>query len=368
MEFYASLPAGSGAERESATPTLFEILSADETDELLTPSLRYIVATLVARHPSRFGILASNWFDEWFVLATRLCIEGYHLRRWNGGFIEHFYGLKRVNGSNRLLLKAAPSDRSVRLTGGQSVAALVEKVVAPYWGVKLDLWHGQLLARSAFADRVSAWQRWFVKWYPRVKKVVFLANLAVKLAFLSGAVGSTSLLQYLFKIEFARLSQKDLETTTTVRAASRASRRPHLNRPALKTWLSVAVARFANVSQQLGSQAFPAFIFMLRVFQWWNAQDLSNRIRKKMDEFDNPVPPPPRDLSIRTGTMCSICEKPLQNPAVIETGLVFCYPCLLRRIPETGGRCPTTGKRLLNCRYNETTGAWVLSGVRKLIY
>lgn len=52
--------------------------------------------------------------------------------------------------------------------------------------------------------------------------------------------------------------------------------------------------------------------------------------------------------------VCAICENELTNPTAVQTGYVFCYPCIFRWVqegeeePGSGkGCCPVTGVRLL---------------------
>jgi len=55
---------------------------------------------------------------------------------------------------------------------------------------------------------------------------------------------------------------------------------------------------------------------------------------------------------------CPVCEKEIMNPTAVQTGYVFCYPCVFRWVQDgvgrdgaekqpRVGRCPVTGVKLL---------------------
>ncbi|KAM3163579.1 Peroxisome assembly protein 12 [Lachancea thermotolerans] len=383
MDFYSNLPAASSSIASSIFPTLFEVLSADEIDELLTPSVRYIVANLVARNPNKLTIRFSNWFDEWFVLAAKLTLESYYLKTWDATFIEVFYGLKRINASDAVLLRTLQSNPPVeipmRLTRFQRRAVLCEKVLAPYVALKLDLLHSKLLARSLLqhppaqemGQRVrESLRALYLRFYPLLKKLLFVLNLAVKLYFLSGRTGSTSLLDLILNIQYTRLSKYDYsrnDRSSTAPGQAVPSRPQRLNRSALLFLCRASFSKIKNLLKLSVSQMLPAFIFLLRVFQWWSSQDLSGEIQRRLNNIDKDIPPPPGRFEKNTEGTCRICNGPIRNPAVIGTGYVFCYPCILDYLPQHEGKCPVTGSQLLGCQYDKDSGHWSIKGVRKLL-
>ncbi|SCU91960.1 LAFA_0F06986g1_1 [Lachancea sp. 'fantastica'] len=387
MEFYSNLSTSSPALASSIYPTIFEILSADEIDELLTPSVRYIVANLVARKPNKYTLGINNWFDEWFLLATRLAIESRYLRCWDGTFIENFYGLKRINASDRILLRTLQQNPGLelplRLTNVQRSAVIAQKVLVTYVATKLDLLHSKLLAAALvrnpqendnstemYRKLRKALRNLFIKYYPLLKKLLFFLNLGSKLYFLTGKTGSTSILDLFMNISYTRLSVLDYERNDTkdfVKSASTGARRVRLNKLALLNLIRVWSSKLGSILKTAGSQVFPAFIFMLRVFQWWTSQDMTGELQRKMDSLDQDVPPPPIPFERNTDGKCRICDSEITNPAAIETGYVFCYPCIMNYLPQHGGKCPVTGSKLLGCNYDKDSGDWSITGVRKLI-
>ncbi|SCV01134.1 LAME_0G14268g1_1 [Lachancea meyersii CBS 8951] len=385
MEFYSNISTSSPALASSLYPTIFEILSSDEIDELLAPSVRYIVANLVARKPNRYTLAINNWFDEWFLLATKLAIESRYLSRWDGTFIENFYGLKRINVSDSVLLrtlqKTPDLELPLRLTNKQRSAVLFQKVLVPYLGTKLDVAHSKLFASALVRDPQhntngtlpkirKGLRNAFVKYYPLLKKLVFLLNLAAKLYFLSGKTGATSLVDLFMHVSYARLSTSDYERNETKdpsQASGRQSRRVRLNKTAFLYLLRMWGSKLGSVVKNVASQVFPAFIFMLRVFQWWTSQDLTNELQRNIDNIDEDVPPPPIPFERNINGKCRICDTVITNPAAIETGYVFCYPCIMSYLPMHEGTCPVTGSKLLGCKYDKESGDWSITGVRKLM-
>lgn len=385
MDFYSNLTATSSSNASSIYPTIFEILSSDEIDDLLSPSVRYIVANLVARNPNKWTIKINNWFDEWFMLAAKLAIESHYLKNWDATFIENFYGLKRIDGTNPVLLNALrknpPVEIPLRLRDAQRRVVLFEKVVAPYLTGKLELAYSKLLANTLVQRPPSENESWttrvlrtlqalFVKYYPLIKKLIFILNLGTKLYFLSGRTGSTTVLDFVFKIQYARLSKYDYERNAnknSIPSPKGISRPPKLNRSALLSLYQRFLSGGGEVLKSSASQLFPAFIFMLRVFQWWTSQDISGEIQRKLNSIDKDIPPPPLPHEKNEDGTCRICKGPIQNPAAIGTGYVFCYPCILEYLPQHEGRCPVTGAKLLGCEFDQSNGGWSITGIRKLL-
>lgn len=72
MEYYSSLDA---SQLDSERPTLFELISANQLESLLSPSLRYILVHYASKYP-RYLLQLNNNFDE-LNLLLRSFIEWY---------------------------------------------------------------------------------------------------------------------------------------------------------------------------------------------------------------------------------------------------------------------------------------------------
>ena len=86
-------------------PSLFELLSEQQLNSLLPPTLRYLLTVATHRYP-RYLLRALNSFDELYALAM-LVVERHYLRTRGGGFTEHFYGLKREKALQAEIPRAA---------------------------------------------------------------------------------------------------------------------------------------------------------------------------------------------------------------------------------------------------------------------
>lgn len=170
---------------------------------------------------------------------------------------------------------------------------------------------------------------------------------------------------------------------------------------------------------------FPIPIFTLKFLEWWNNSDFTQKIAKSLGNFLDVMLPSPATLSryraadedkekpkrvYHSGKLCPICKQEITNPAIIETGHVFCYSCIYNYLSQShrvkgkhtgdeeeeaeeakeeeadsgaednnensgekidilrGGRCPITGKKLLGCKWNERTQEWDIEGIRRLIF
>lgn len=387
MSFYSNLPTGQteSVSRSSLYPTIFEILSSQEIDALLPASIRYILTNYwVARFPSRFTLAVNNFFPEWFNLGLKGLVEWHHISSYDSTFIDKFYGLQRFNSTNKVLMNAQVHSmasnhsgmkywsRGLQLTRSQKQVLFMQKIILPYLREKLDELHSKIVAQSAFSNvEFSKLKKWLLEsFYPVVKKAWYILDLLTKLAFLSGKIGSITFLDFLFKIEYTRMALPLQSSLLEKNKAMSASRPPRTNfytfwRECSKCWNKINL-----VLSYSGSQLFPAFIFMLRVYQWWTTQDLSAKLQRKLNDVDRDIPrshPGDREKNKSTST-CPICKKEIQNPCILETGYAACYPCAFEFLPMNEGRCPVTGKRLLGCQYDKTLGKWnVLTGVRKLL-
>jgi peroxin-12 len=127
-----------------------------------------------------------------------------------------------------------------------------------------------------------------------------------------------------------------------------------------------------NVALSTLSYTLPTSMFLLKFLEWWYSSDFARQMSRKtrgLDEsFDVPKPPV---RSLSSSGMCPLCQSDMENPTVIETGVVFCYTCIYRHLrdapEETGGRCPMSGQRLLQCAYNKELGEWDVGGLRRLM-
>lgn len=452
MEYYSSLDA---SQLDSETPTVFEIISASQLEALLSPSLRYILVHYAQKYPG-YLLRVANRFDE-LNLVLRTAIEYYFFKNWQGSFTENFYGLKRVSktplanakynqaklsqlvpsmiGDGRRLSKLQRWVSIFEITG---TAYLLEK-----FGYQYELLYSKYATNqleitdnmSATEARVIWLKRLFVQLYPYVQSSLKAANLFVALMYLGGESKAPTLLTALFNINFSRLQQSDYSRNEA--PLSRKSQKPNRVAPPSKTetlllflWRNLLRPSSKAVRFALRT-FFPLAIFSLKFLEWWNNSEFAQQLAKSQSSGLKDVVPPPSVLArlaqqesnsrkhYRSGALCPLCKQQILNPAIIETGHVFCYTCIynylrdshkLARNPEDlatdddedntdeesdeenqsdnektdrkekadnhaptynvskGGRCPITGRKLLRCKYNALTDEFDVDCVRRLIF
>ncbi|CAB4256911.1 similar to Saccharomyces cerevisiae YMR026C PEX12 C3HC4-type RING-finger peroxin and E3 ubiquitin ligase, required for peroxisome biogenesis and peroxisomal matrix protein import [Maudiozyma barnettii] len=387
MSFYSSLPSvqNESSALSSYHPTLFEIVSSQEIDDLLPASLRYILTKYwITNYPSRFSITVNNYFDEWFSLLLKGSIEWFHIYKYNSTFVDKYYGLQKFNNSNKvrssvyidLISRGKLSEwpKLLQLKKGQRIIIWLQKVIFPYLTNKIDDYQKKLINSSLF-NEVTDWQKLFLKIYPILKKLILILNLAVKFTFISGTNNSINLLDYLFNISYVRtiapLNNNNGDIYDNITLGQGFNKRIDFNNITVRSIIKNMILNAWQGVAFTGSQVFPTFMFMLKVYQWWISQDLTAKLQKRINNIDKEIPRPPlntADLETLSDSNCIICKNIIQNPAVIETGYVMCYPCAVMYLKEHDGECPVTHRKLIQCVFDKNLNEWDVSrSVRKLL-
>ncbi|ODQ81392.1 hypothetical protein BABINDRAFT_160732 [Babjeviella inositovora NRRL Y-12698] len=392
MEYYSSLDSRA---LDAETPTLFEIISANQLEKLLSPSIRFVLVYYTQKYP-RYLLQLTNRFDE-LNLLVRGIIEHRQLTHWNSTFTEKFYGLKRVfnAGSHGGLelkrgITTVPQmiEERRRLRPGQIWGSLFMLLGMPYLKERLDIAYEKLLPQylmnNLSAKGTTGVERWklllklyFMKVYPAVSALFTGVNVLLQILYLSGKIKSPSLGTYLLNIKYARLNSYDydLDEKRNEGPAKPKQTEFRIRPPSSGERLSETVARLSlpvkKSAMLVTGTAFPAAIFMLKFLEWWNSSDFASKVSKQQrNVLDEDVPAPANAPGKRKATdVCPICREQISNPAAIETGHVFCYTCIYSHLSEgkSKGRCPVSGIRLLGCTYDENTDTWKVEGVRRLM-
>lgn len=371
MEYYSSLDA---SQLDSETPTLFELISSNQLESLLSPSLRYILVHYASRYP-RYLLRLNNNFDE-INLALRSFVEWYFIKYWQGSFTENFYGIKRVNQtplSNgnfnskklNLLVPSMIEDRRT-LSSLQSIVSIFEITGTSYLSEKLnycyEIWYTKSITNqlnsyeglSKQEELKLKFKRTFVKVYPYIQSVVSAGNFITTLLYLSGSSKSPSLLTYIFKINYSRLNQYD----HSKHEPSPKSPKTRPNRIAPETTIQYLV-RFITrnftrpswkVLKLVLGTFFPIAIFSLKFLEWWNNSDFSSKLSKNQGNVLDFTLPPPSTLAkalqdnrlqnkskrvYKSANVCPLCKEEISNPAIIETGYVFDYACIYNYLEKS---------------------------------
>lgn len=455
MEYYSSLDA---SQLDSETPTLFELLSANQLEELLSPSLRYILVHYTTKYPY-YLLKITNRFDE-LNLVLRGFVEWYFLKYWQGTFTENFYGLKRVNRTilndgrydSSRLTQLVPSlvEERRQLTKFQIAISVFEITGTAYILEKLNYWYEILYPKYITNQLVpkdpnnkkdvfyTFLKRKFVEVFPTLQSIIKGANLITLLMYLSGKSKSPSIWTTLFGINFSRLNSYDHSRYEKSNELGKSRNGPKSNnrvRPESTLELILRLTDktlfsplWKTVRFILGT-FFPVAIFSLKFLEWWNNSDFATKLSKNLGNSLSTVLPPPSSLSKRgdhllekkrvykPGKLCPLCHEEISNPAIIETGYVFCYTCIYNYLQNShkivlkrsrsrdvndnddnddvieedeeededeenekqesdsiaydiskGGRCPVTGRKLLGCKWNEVKQEWDIDGLRRLMF
>lgn len=380
MSFYSSLPTNRNDLPSLLYPTIFEIIASEEIDTLLPSSIRYIITNYwVLKNPNWYTLQVNNFFEEWFELGFKGFLEWYHLKHFNSTFVDKFYGLQKFNSKNKTLLNAQVysnfSDNwpiGLQLTQKQKRIVFLQNIILPYIGDKLDELFNKInsvVNTSKVKTTIDHLKSLFVKIYPIVTKCFYILNLLFKLSFLTGKIGSFSLLDYMYDISYTR-AILPLESRPNVAYINSTSndRLKRQNTYSSLRYFQKNIQTLSKILSYSGSQVFPTFLFMLRVYQWWTTQDITVKIKRKLNNLDKDIPKPPVTETKQSSNICPICEDIIQNPCILETGYVACYPCVLDYLPQHEGKCPVTKKTLLGCQYDEKTDEWrIVNGVRRLL-
>lgn len=362
-------------------PSLFEILSEQQLNALLPPTLRYLLTVLTQRYP-RYLLRALNSFDELYALAM-LVVERHYLRTRGGAFTEHFYGLKRERALAAEIPRASTAAAAIvretlKLTTADVWRNLAVVVGVPYLKRKLDESHEieaprallganytRMPANPTIRQRLMHYYKWFIRnVYPSVHAGYCFAVLAFNLAYLFDGTKYHSPLMWLIGTRVRRMNGADYRAIEDLG-------KPKAGMPPA-AGLSMFHPRTLG-PRLLGSlsMALPLSIFALKFLEWWYASDFAKQLTRKAAENLELPPPVVSGLGAKKKTvekaektdddekqkegdaenapigatsllpiytvaapedseLCPICQDEIQTATACQTGLVYCYSCIHR--------------------------------------
>lgn len=381
MEYYSSLDA---SQLDSERPTLFELISANQLESLLSPSLRYILVYYASKYP-RYLLKLNNNFDE-LNLFFRSFIEWYFLTYWQGSFTENFYGLKRVNqtplsqgeyNASRLT-QIVPSmiEERRQLTGLQKFVSIFEVTGVAFFLEKLnycyEVWHtkyitNQLNTHESLLRRENVKiqiKRKFVEIYPYLQSGYRLANFVTTLMYLSGSTKSPTVLTYLFKMNYSRLNQYDYDKNEPKeKNLKEASNKPNRVAPptTLEFILSLLDKRIRHPTWKLIKFVlgtfFPVAIFSLKFLEWWNNSGFSEKLLKNQGNALTFTLPPPSSLTAALRKDKAEREKTKLGKSLKAGKVIKSTETAVptqRRSYKSGKFCPLCKKEITNPAIIET--------------
>lgn len=363
-------------------PSLFEILSEQQLNALLPPTLRYLLTVLTQRYP-RYLLRALNSFDELYALAM-LVVERHYLRTRGGAFTEHFYGLKRERALAAEIPRASTAAAAIvretlKLTTADVWRNLAVVVGVPYLKRKLDESHEieaprallganytRMPANPTIRQRLMHYYKWFIRnVYPSVHAGYCFAVLAFNLAYLFDGTKYHSPLMWLIGTRVRRMNGADYRAIEDLG-------KPKAGMPPA-AGLSMFHPRTLG-PRLLGSlsMALPLSIFALKFLEWWYASDFAKQLTRKAAENLELPPPVVSGLAAKKtakaaddnktekqdeqkegdaenapigatsllpiytvaapedSELCPICQDEIQTATACQTGLVYCYSCIHR--------------------------------------
>ncbi|KAL7781156.1 Pex12 amino terminal region domain-containing protein [Trichoderma afarasin] len=366
-------------------PSLFEVLSEQQLNSLLPPTLRYLLTVATHRHP-RYLLRILNSFDELYALLM-LAVERHYLRTRGGSFTENFYGLKRekaLHGEIPRASLAAPHlvRETLKLTTKDVWQNLAVLVGVPYLKRKLDESYDinapRALLGAAYTrmpenptlrDRFMHYYRWFLRnIYPHVNAAYCFAMLAFNLAYLFDRTKYHNPLMWLIGTRIRRMTMADYQAIDKLSEPAGNAAKPG-PRSLLSTPKELASRAMSSLSLLL-----PMSIFALKFLEWWYQSDFAKQLSRKAAESIE-LPPPivsgkgsfgkkkkeegkeeeeeskevaitEKEAPIATPSMlpifvvrfpedsslCPICVDEIVTPTVCQTGVVYCYTCIHRWI------------------------------------
>ncbi|KAK7981779.1 hypothetical protein PG996_009467 [Apiospora saccharicola] len=298
-------------------PSLFELLSEQQLNALLPPTLRYLLTVATQRYP-RYLLRALNSFDELYALLM-LLVERHYLRTRGGSFTEHFYGLKReasVGGGGEIPRASHGAAGLVRETlklGSADIwRNLAVSVAFPYLKRRLDEGHEieaprallganytRLPPNPTLRQRFMWCYRWFLRnIYPSVHAACGFAVIAFNLAYLFDGSKYHHPLLWLIGTRVRRMNMADykaleeLENQPTLGGGGRLGQNANAAAAAAGTSSSFLSPRTLG-PKILGSLSvlLPTSIFALKFLEWWYASDFAKQLSRKAAE-NLELPPP----------------------------------------------------------------------------
>jgi peroxin-12 len=299
------------------TCTHTELLSEQQLNALIPPSLRYLLALATHRVP-RPRLRRLNSVGELYALLS-LLIERHYLVTHAGSFTENFYNLKRervlcIKGGELPRTAQASSDQvreTLKLRPTTDIWKNLAVLVAlPYIKRKLDehydihaasanLLQAPFLRNASLPENPTYKQRFLhaYKWalrniYPSVNAAYYFAILAFNLAYLFDASKYHNPFFWLIGTRIRRMNSADHKAIAASSSSSsqKQTGAPPSTRQSLfspRTLTQVVYPRLLSSLKIL----LPTSIFALKFLEWWHASDFARQLSRKAAEgLELPTP------------------------------------------------------------------------------
>ncbi|TDZ29201.1 Peroxisome assembly protein 12 [Colletotrichum sidae] len=286
-------------------PSLFELISEQQLNSLLPPTIRYLLTVATQRYP-RYLLRALNSFDELYALCM-LVVERHYLKTRGGSFTEHFYGLKREKALHAEIPRASATAPNIvrdtlKLTTRDVWLNLAVMVGIPYLRRKLDegyevnaprallgAAYTQMPPNPTLKQRFLHYYRWFLRnVYPSVNAAYYFALLSFNLAYLFDNSKYHNPFLWLIGTRVRRMTGADYQAIDALTSGGAGATKP--GKP--PGWRSLFSPRELG-PKVLGSLSLllPMSIFALKFLEWWHASDFAKQLSRKASETLD-LPPP----------------------------------------------------------------------------
>lgn len=318
-EYGAHLNQGASSEG----PTFFEVIAQDSMTSVLRPAITYALKITASSHPDSLGWLW-RYGDEIYSMLD-YTLQNFYLKKYNGTFSEHFYGLKRLSiwtsqSSPQIDGSAQNTGGSVsqsKLTDRQRYYSLLTIVVIPYLKLKLDQYFERL--REDTGEAVSYvprrqkflqhLKRIFVTVYPFVHCTWESIFLCYQLMYMFSSSTTHSPLLHWIGLKLQRLSREDILAQTMEGKA--------LYLPTGQSWLNKLYALPSTLNSLLVkvlANGLPIIVFFLKFLEWWYSSENSHTVAAVTQL---PIPPPPPQLQVGK-FYCNNSSIPYKTPFILN--------------------------------------------------
>ncbi|CAI5735230.1 unnamed protein product [Hyaloperonospora brassicae] len=356
-------------------PSVFELLMQEQMEKGVKPAIEYVLHTLCESLPSVARALPVRHLDESYALL-QFWIQHYFLARYDCLVTEKFYGMKRV--VLQTVADASAEPVTSALTPRAKTLALLFAVVVPYLKLKLDTYQketAELLSRTAVqsasnsASASSNTEQRYGRFLRRLRSIACLQTLrksfvatypfahlayegsffVYKWLYLFGDTPFFSPFFRCMKTILVRATAEDEETIRRNDIAYRKKVIENMSGSGLYDRTRQLAVRMAWATSDHSYMLLLLGIAGYKFVEWmYSEEGVSAKLRYTGSTA--PVPPPPLPpqfsgqalaVAAMDPAFCPLCKQKRVNAAMIDSGYVFCYPCIYRHV-EHHGECPIT--------------------------
>jgi len=281
-------------------PTFFEVIAQESMTSVLRPAVTYSLKVIASYRPENLGWLW-RYGDELYLLLD-YALQNYYLKRYNGTFSEHFYGLKRSSSNmSHSVSHCPPHVRHThsKLSGRERFFSLVTTVLIPYLKLKLDQYFNKLRENSSspgsYIPRreqfLQQMKRVFLAVYPFIHctwETVFLCYHIMYM--FSSSVAHSPLLHWI-GLELQRLSRQDI-----LQEVYKDEILLQLKGETLLGKIFFLPSSLSSIVVKVIANGLPLIVFFLKFLEWWYSSENSGTV---VAVTQLPIPPPPPQPKVR---------------------------------------------------------------------